>query len=104
MGHFRKKRDVMMKFEKFVRDVVGKPYQISLQKLTQKHHQKGKGYFCSEIVARSLMELGVLTSDRSAAQYWPACFSSADLPVCEGACIDWELLIDYDTLGLGGPI
>lgn len=105
---FSKTKETMQHFEQFVRTVVGKPYDISLAKLRQKtsipDNVDRKGYFCSEVVAKALMELGVLQADRSSAQYWPTTFSLENLPVCPNASIGPELLIDFETFGVGAPI
>ena len=57
-----------------------------------------EGYFCSQVVARGLQEMGVLSSEGSSAQFWPSDFGSKKkLPMINGAFFGPELILDFKT-------
>ncbi|KFG35460.1 putative PH domain protein, partial [Toxoplasma gondii MAS] len=55
-----------------------------------------KGYFCSELVASALKEIGALPEDTHCARYWPHNFAAGSaLKLNEGFELDEELLVDF---------
>uniref|UniRef100_A0A7S2SLV3 PX domain-containing protein n=1 Tax=Mucochytrium quahogii TaxID=96639 RepID=A0A7S2SLV3_9STRA len=79
--------------EEFTEQVNGKPYSISLGSLIftkakneartkceevkteeEDQHQLKDAFFCSELVAEALIEMGVLSSNRKSSYYWPVSF------------------------------
>eukprot|EP00927_Polykrikos_kofoidii_P066166 TRINITY_DN61814_c0_g1_i1.p1 TRINITY_DN61814_c0_g1~~TRINITY_DN61814_c0_g1_i1.p1 ORF type:complete len:574 (-),score=90.84 TRINITY_DN61814_c0_g1_i1:89-1810(-) len=89
--------------------VIGKPYALSLRKLTQRTSittgapGTGDDFFCSQLVADALKVLRVLPRGKASGQYWPATFSAKLPPLecLEDCSFDGEdLVIDF-SLGSG---
>eukprot|EP00316_Scyphosphaera_apsteinii_P021289 CAMPEP_0119324982 /NCGR_PEP_ID=MMETSP1333-20130426/64644_1 /TAXON_ID=418940 /ORGANISM="Scyphosphaera apsteinii, Strain RCC1455" /LENGTH=361 /DNA_ID=CAMNT_0007332827 /DNA_START=149 /DNA_END=1235 /DNA_ORIENTATION=- len=90
--------------------VLGKPYLLTPAKIasaartsTGDKDAMPRGFFCSELAAHGLQELGLLSAERAPAGYWPAHFaenSRVKLPLIGGATIGEELLVEFRTPGL----
>ena len=56
-----------------------------------------KGYFCSELAALILKQLGLLPNNISSSQYWPGSFSAEmKLPLIHGAYLGDEHIISFN--------
>lgn len=67
------------KLHDFVEMVIGMNYRITISSLRTKKnqdHDERKGFFCSELVAAVLQQIGVLGPDPAAGQYWPGTFAN----------------------------
>ena len=118
---FERRPDCIAAFESFVNSELGKPYSLSLSKLSKRASAASKApraaaeggrsyaeeasYFCSELVAQALMTLRVLPVDRSSVVFWPGDFGSQSPPLRlnEGCSMGDEQLIDFHTFGRAPP-
>lgn len=81
---FPRTKERLIKLEKFIKVVKNKRYSLAATKLLRKkcnndsdiNIKEDKTFFCSELVASILKNLGLLPQDISASQYWPVDFSS----------------------------
>ncbi|CBZ49666.1 putative PH domain-containing protein [Neospora caninum Liverpool] len=83
----------------FLQKVVGRNYELTFSKLFATGvapDKPDKGYFCSELVAAALKEIGALPEDTKCARYWPHTFAAGSaLKLSEGFELDEELLVDF---------
>eukprot|EP00923_Selenidium_pygospionis_P042483 GHVN01073469.1.p2 GENE.GHVN01073469.1~~GHVN01073469.1.p2 ORF type:complete len:575 (+),score=84.09 GHVN01073469.1:3205-4929(+) len=100
--HFPRSRTKLKALAAFCKESVGKPYRLSVSKLLKQEsfdEEEHKDFFCSELVANALKELGVLQRDGTASsQYWPSSFAArtSPPPPLEPNCsLDDELLVDF---------
>ena len=79
--------------EDFVVGNLNKEFEINLTKMFRmqstihktEEEQKGRTYFCSELVAAFYKSLGILDPHKASTQYWPVSFSdSKTLPLLRG--------------------
>jgi len=43
------------------------------------NEREREGYFCSELIADALIQMGLLPATKQASKYWPSTLASADL-------------------------
>ncbi|PFH31626.1 hypothetical protein BESB_026000 [Besnoitia besnoiti] len=85
----------------FLKNVVGRGYELTFKKLfasglTPSADNPDKGFFCSELVAAALKEIGALPEDALCARYWPQSFAAgSNLKLCDGYELDEELMVDF---------
>mmetsp|Transcript_18360 Transcript_18360/g.17476 ORF Transcript_18360/g.17476 Transcript_18360/m.17476 type:complete len:209 (-) Transcript_18360:42-668(-) len=93
--------DMLDKLEKFLKIVYGNKYHISLGKLmkrgTTKETLEQRKFFCSELVAKALKEIGLLKTDYGSHKFYPSSFSQeSDLVLENNAQFGDELMITFD--------
>jgi len=102
--YFGRTAQTLKTLEEFVKQSLGKGFQINPAKLLRKRNdeeaQGGVGsertFFCSELVATAFKRMGLLPSEKAASQYWPGCFTSeGGAEFNEGVRLGEELLIDF---------
>ncbi|CAD8048153.1 unnamed protein product [Paramecium sonneborni] len=95
----------LQQIEKFVKENVGRQYNLSFTKLlqdkstiiTSQNQNEDPTYFCSQLIAKLYKQIGLLNQDKSANQYWPGSFSNerADIQLSDGSLSD-EYLIGFN--------
>jgi len=103
--HFKRTRAILLQLQNWACDVIGKPYSLSVGKLSQGASVSEGGedtsgeFFCSQLVAEGLKVLGVIPRGLSSTQYWPSTFSALKRPplTLEWNCSfgDADLTIDF---------
>jgi len=73
--------------------VEGKPYRLTLGKLVRLDETNSKlaDFFCSELIAAALKEMGLISSDLAASSFWPGCFGA-------GGAVERELALHHASL------
>eukprot|EP00746_Dinoflagellata_sp_MGD_P162025 gnl/MRDRNA2_/MRDRNA2_89404_c0_seq1.p1 gnl/MRDRNA2_/MRDRNA2_89404_c0~~gnl/MRDRNA2_/MRDRNA2_89404_c0_seq1.p1 ORF type:complete len:510 (-),score=130.62 gnl/MRDRNA2_/MRDRNA2_89404_c0_seq1:6-1475(-) len=93
--------ETIVKFFEWTKEVVGKPYKISYDKLTRRvSSHKEEDFFCSELVATGLKHLGVLKEGTASSSYWPGTFAENNdehlaHEIKDGCSLGIELLLDF---------
>lgn len=84
---------------------LGKNYEINFSKLVtlesdvnwdmiNKEKNKERGYFCSELIAKTLKSVGLLDEKKSSGRYWPVDFAEkSGLMLKKGASLGREQVI-----------
>ncbi|CAD8052524.1 unnamed protein product [Paramecium sonneborni] len=97
--------DFLLQIEKFVKENVGRQYQLSVTKLlqdksiiiTSQNQNQDPTYFCSQLIAKIYKQIGLLTQDKSANQYWPGSFSNEKAEIqLKGCSLSDEYLIGFN--------
>ncbi|CAD8050282.1 unnamed protein product [Paramecium primaurelia] len=97
--------DFLLQIEKFVKENVGRQYQLSFTKLlqekstiiTSQNQQEDPTYFCSQLIAKIYKQIGLLNQDKSANQYWPGSFSNEKDDIqLTGCSLSDEYLIGFN--------
>ncbi|CAD8141629.1 unnamed protein product [Paramecium octaurelia] len=103
--HLKRNVDFLLQIEKFVKENVGRQYQLSFTKLLQdkstivtpQNQQEDPTYFCSQLIAKIYKQIGLLNQDRSANQYWPGSFSNEKEDIQLKCCsLSDEYLIGFN--------
>lgn len=104
---FLRTHNRLIALQKWIEEVIGKPYGLTINKLMQRKSVSMGGaatdeaFFCSQLVAEGLKILDVIPRGLSSTQYWPATFEAAHRPVIETsehATFGEELTIDFSLL------
>ena len=95
--------------QQFMIDTLGKKYRVNATALMgnkeKNDHLKENinmkaGFFCSELVACLLKQLGLLNLDQPSTQYWPGNFSTENpktsIRLLEEAFYSDELTLDFE--------
>ncbi len=65
---------------KFIKSSIGKKYDLRALKLMRKtsgdEEEPGRGYFCSELVAKVYKKFGLLEREKASSSYWPVDFTA----------------------------
>ncbi len=88
---------------------MGKKYSLTAGKLlTEEANAKEKkgeyeNFFCSELVAAAFKEVGFLSKDVAASNYWPVSFSQGkNLKLTNGAKLGLEMELSFDIVQQSG--
>ena len=89
------KEEIQNQLIKFVRNNLGKKYELSASKLLTFESdfnwetvKAERGYFCSELVGKALKSVGLLDEKKSSGRYWPVDFAEMSaLDLKKGACL-----------------
>ncbi|EAS06661.1 PH domain protein (macronuclear) [Tetrahymena thermophila SB210] len=108
--NYSKREKVLPALYNFILQANGKKYSMNLLKFAKMNSivednsskNKDSTYFCSELVAKCLKEMGLLNQITSSTQYWPRSFSSEyedkELVLYDNAFLEQEktILLDAD--------
>mmetsp|Transcript_19306 Transcript_19306/g.35560 ORF Transcript_19306/g.35560 Transcript_19306/m.35560 type:complete len:322 (-) Transcript_19306:5435-6400(-) len=91
----------LQKLQDFIDRVIGLRYKLTIAKLCgsrpSRLASREVNYFCSELMAASFQEMGLLPDTLKPGQYLPGDFSAKrQLPLINGAQLGPELLIDLE--------
>lgn len=99
-----KTKEKLQALEKFLQAAKGKRYSLKLGKFVKRNDltdfdeniKEGKTFFCSELVAAIYKNLGILSKERAASNYWPVDFSEkTKLRMLNGAYLEQEKLLEF---------
>ncbi|KAL4474443.1 hypothetical protein ABPG72_007842 [Tetrahymena utriculariae] len=108
--NYSKREKVLPALYNFILQANGKKYSMNLMKFAKMNSTVGDNssknkdstFFCSELVAKCLKEMGLLNQITSSTQYWPRSFSSEyedkELALYDNAFLEQEktILLDAD--------
>lgn len=96
-------RQNLQDFQDFVQGIVGKPFRHRYRIIPRNAKKKAEMNFqvCAELVAKCLMQLGVLPQElERKAQFWPTSFAmETTLPTLKGTAFGYEARIDWAKFG-----
>jgi hypothetical protein len=85
--HFKRRQKFIENLEGFIKNVVGKKYELSAGKLfgadakddLNDLNDKDRGYFCSELIAAAYKALDLLPKQKGSNKYWPGDFCQSKM-------------------------
>jgi hypothetical protein len=97
--HWDRSEANIRKLNEFIEKVRGMDYKLSAGKLMRNRQDKDprnkKGFFCSELIATAMKEIGILDKAKPSSKYWPGDFDDEKLKVVYPARVDNGLVIDF---------
>jgi len=70
----------------------------------EEEEDEGAGFFCSELVAAGLQEMGIIDASCNSSYFWPGSFGKGgeiDESLCEGLSYGDVILLDCKTMEVG---